>query len=262
MSDNNPTQDKLPKDDAWEEHILAMGKRFEFPPTPDIATLIENRLHPPPKSMMRLITIPTALVLMIACIAVLALPDLRAIASDVLRIGGIQLIKEEHPRESVSPETANDYVDALREIAEPVSLDVIQGELDMDIPLPSFPDDVGPPDTAFLRRADPMMIILVWNDPVAADSIEFSLQFLPNTIDIRKYYDADPDFVVLRRTYGYWLTQPHLFTLRLSDGTDFFERWIEHDVLIWEENDITFRIESDLPLETVIQIAESLTDTP
>ena len=53
-----------------------------------------------------------------------------------------------------------------------------------------------------------------------------------------------------------WAVGP--YPLRIRDGDLQFMRLIEGHVLIWTENNITYRLETDLSLEETIKIAESL----
>jgi hypothetical protein len=56
-----------------------------------------------------------------------------------------------------------------------------------------------------------------------------------------------------------WTEGPYLLQFR-RDGHTVTEvqRLVEGHVLIWAEGEITYRLESDLPLEEAVRIAESL----
>jgi hypothetical protein len=56
--------------------------------------------------------------------------------------------------------------------------------------------------------------------------------------------------------YAIWAQGPYL--IQLTSGTYVFRRTVEGNTLIWEEDNITYRLESDLTLEETIRIAESL----
>ena len=49
-----------------------------------------------------------------------------------------------------------------------------------------------------------------------------------------------------------------LYPIRLYNGNIEFMRMINGHVLIWELGDITCRLETDLPLDEAIKVAESL----
>ena len=53
-----------------------------------------------------------------------------------------------------------------------------------------------------------------------------------------------------------WTVGP--YPLRLYNGDIEFTRLIKGHVLIWQEGDITYRLETDLSLEEAVKIAESL----
>jgi hypothetical protein len=46
--------------------------------------------------------------------------------------------------------------------------------------------------------------------------------------------------------------------LKLSNGVYQDVRLIKGHVLIWEQEEITYRLETDLPLEEAVRVAESL----
>lgn len=53
-----------------------------------------------------------------------------------------------------------------------------------------------------------------------------------------------------------WAVGP--YPLRLHNGDLQFRWLVDGHVLIWEEENLTYRLETDLPLEEAIRIAESL----
>jgi hypothetical protein len=53
-----------------------------------------------------------------------------------------------------------------------------------------------------------------------------------------------------------WADGPYI--LYLTNGKQEYHRLITGHVLIWFENDMTYRLECNLPLDEAIQIAESL----
>ena len=53
-----------------------------------------------------------------------------------------------------------------------------------------------------------------------------------------------------------WTTGP--YPMRLQNGDIQYMRMINGHVLIWENEDVTYRLETDLSLEEAIKIAESL----
>jgi hypothetical protein len=67
--------------------------------------------------------------------------------------------------------------------------------------------------------------------------------------------------VEVRGVPGFWIEgEPHVFLYEDADGVIQFETIrLAGNVLLWEENGVTIRIESALPLEEVLRIAGSLT---
>ena len=91
----------------------------------------------------------------------------------------------------------------------------------------------------------------------SSDLILMSLHFIPRgswAID-----KAEPAVIQETSVNGQraiWAVGP--YPLRLYNGDLQFRRLIDGHVLIWEEENITYRLETDLPLEEAIKIAESL----
>jgi hypothetical protein len=57
-----------------------------------------------------------------------------------------------------------------------------------------------------------------------------------------------------------WAVGP--YPLKMRNGNLDITRLIDGHVLIWTDGDVTYRLETDLPLEEAIKIAESLEAIP
>ena len=101
------------------------------------------------------------------------------------------------------------------------------------------------------------MTILVWIDHERPGKIAMSLHLIPPTSwAIDKF---DPAQVLETQVDGQraiWAVGPYPLRLRNNDLE--YMRLIVGHVLIWTENEITYRIETEQNLEEAIRIAESL----
>jgi hypothetical protein len=127
--------------------------------------------------------------------------------------------------------------------------------------VPTYPPDLGQPDYVFVQDTAGAMTILVWLDPRQPDQVLMSLHFIPQgSWAVEK---AEPQILEETDVNGQraiWATGP--YPLRLYNGDLDFTRLIDGHVLIWADGDITYRLETGLPLEEAIKIAESLQPIP
>jgi hypothetical protein len=71
-----------------------------------------------------------------------------------------------------------------------------------------------------------------------------------------KYYPWDQTGTLVNGDYAAWLTEPH--TLFDAGGEVVTRRIIHDHVLIWYDDEVTYRLETDLPMAEAVKIAESL----
>jgi hypothetical protein len=105
------------------------------------------------------------------------------------------------------------------------------------------------------------VLILVWTEEENLNQAWLILyQIAPGSWAGTK---GEPEVIERTQVHGQpavWVEGLHPFTL--SDGNHVFRRLIVGQALIWEENQVTYRLESYLSLEESIKIAESLESMP
>jgi hypothetical protein len=143
--------------------------------------------------------------------------------------------------------------------------------VDYDILFPSN-SDLGAPDSIFYNEERlGGQISLVWaprpNLPETAESgIGMLISSFRGSLDSSTYAkELDPSRnllldVEVRGRPGFWIEgEPHVFLFENPNGGIEFESIrLAGNVLLWEENGVTMRIESALPREDVLRIAETL----
>ena len=98
---------------------------------------------------------------------------------------------------------------------------------------------------------------MVWLDPAQPERLRLRL----DQIDMPFYglkrasIEAVTQTEVNRQT-AYWVECGH--QIELQNGQEQESYFVEGNVLIWEEGEITYRLESDLSLAEAVQVAESL----
>jgi hypothetical protein len=148
------------------------------------------------------------------------------------------------------------YAVTLSDMAGETTLEAAQASLPFLIRLPDYPDDIGAPERVFLQE-NGAMVILSWTDPVDPYKARLSLHEIgPGGILVGKFEPRVIQETQVNGRYAVWVQGPYL--VQLTNGSIEFRRTVEGNTLIWEENDITYRLETNLPLEEAIKIAESL----
>jgi hypothetical protein len=141
-------------------------------------------------------------------------------------------------------------------MAGETTLEAAQASLPFLIRLPDYPDDIGAPERVFLQE-NGAMVILVWIDPADPHKARLSLHEIgPGSILVGKFEPHVIQETQVNGRYAVWVQGPYL--VQLTNGSIEFRRTVEGNTLIWEENGITYRLESDLSLEETVKTAESL----
>jgi hypothetical protein len=105
------------------------------------------------------------------------------------------------------------------------------------------------------------MTFLIWLDPQDPGEILMSLHFIPpQSWAIKKVQLDVIQETTVNGNYAVWTEGP--YPVRYKNGDLEYSRMIDGHVLIWEAGTITYRLETDLPLEEALNIAESLEPIP
>jgi hypothetical protein len=259
MTDNrfqntDPTSSK----DQWAMRVQDIAGHFDYPPTPDIAGAVRARIERarrwPTGRAIRLAQ-AAAVILLVIIIIMLAVPDLRARAFDLLGIGAVRFVDEPTltPGDD-DPLATLAAADPLFDPAHAVTLDEARSRVNFPIRVPSV---LGAPDQVFLHDQRVPLMILVWTDPAEPTAPPVSLHIIGPGIVAFKYNTEQRIETHVNGQPAAWLVEPHLFTLQPGDA-DMVERVVSVNVLIWEEGDLTYRLEGVATRAEAVRIAESL----
>jgi hypothetical protein len=197
----------------------------------------------------------------------LAVPDARARIAGWFRVGVINILPDaptEAPAEASSevtpgpatPSSPAQIPAALRELSGLTTLEEAQQESGFRIQLPGYPDDLGDPDLVF-RQQLLDLVVLVWLDDNDPDSVQLSLyEFLSSNPIVNK---IEPTVLAETDVNGHpalWLEGPYPLEVRSGDLE--WMRIVEGRSLVWENDGITYRLESLLTLDESLRIAESI----
>ena len=266
--------------DHLEERLAEAAASFNYPPTPDIAGSVRERLETerrPSRRWSR--TVPRRLAWALAALllfgGIAATPDARARILAFLRIGSIEIVvptvtpviptapavvatEQATPRPASSPTPLSSRLNLNGQ----TTLDDAQTRVDFPIRLPSYPPDLAAPDGIYVQDLGGPAVILVWLERGSTARVSMSLHQLTEDAFARKLVQR-PELMQETTVNGRgaaWVRGPHLLQFRAPGGG--FElrerRLVLGNVLIWEENEITYRLETELPLEEAVRVAESL----
>lgn len=256
----------------FETQLRSIAGGMEYPPTPDIAGTVAARLRKVSRPRLMNRTLGRSLVLAVVLIASLMLiPPVRAAVIEFIEIGVVRIFRSDPAPEQVpstmtpvtaTPDTTEpSVIPFFEELAGETTLTGAQERVEYPILLPTYPPELGEPDRVFVQDANGLMTILVWIHPQQPDRVKMSLHQIPEgSWAIEKVSPTVIEETEVNGRQAVWTVGP--YPLRLFNGDLQFRRMIDGQVLIWEVDGITYRLETDLSLEEAIRIAESLEPIP
>jgi hypothetical protein len=169
--------------------------------------------------------------------------------------------------ESITPMTAtpasqsSTLITFLDQIAGETFLANAQEIVEYPLLLPTHPSGLGPPRHVYVQDANGVMTVLVWVDAQQPGRAAMSLHFIPEgTWMIEKFHPTVIEETEVNGRRAVWAVGS--YPLMLRNGDMEFTRLVDGHVLIWVDDDITYRLETNLSLEEAIRIAESLQPVP
>jgi hypothetical protein len=248
---------------------------FAYPATPDIARRVAGRL-----AAAQTVNRPArrgwaaALALVILLAALLAIPPVRAQILEFIQVGVVriwlggadptaaptgsaapltQTAPAPTPGAAPTPTLAPSLTDLLGR-AELSEAGALSG---LPVRLPAYPPGLGEPDYVFVQEQDTPVLFLVWMDPHDPERARLSLHaFGPDSYALEKQNPQVLQHVTVNGLPAVWAQGPYVLRVR-GEGVD-FRTLVSERMLIWEEDGVTYRLESDLTAEEAVQVAESL----
>jgi hypothetical protein len=258
-----------------EEQLRKWSQEFRYPQTPDIAYAVTQSLEgevSPAKHLRRRLAWGVAAILLLLA-ALMSVPTVRAQVLEYLQIGAIRiLLTQPTPTAThestqlpplaggsdglISTATARPYPSII-DLAGETTLAEAQLQLDFPIRLPTYPADLDGPDRVFLQDLGGQAVLLVWMDPTDPDLIRLDLLLMGPGTFAEKGLPLVLEETTVNGQRALWTEGQHFLHLggSMYQGVPLV---IEGNILIWEQNGITHRLESDLPLEEAVTVAESL----
>jgi hypothetical protein len=238
-----------------ERALVALGHELEVPEAPDLAPRVLRALErPAARSMRPRLALALAVVLVAALAATLAIPDARSAFLRFLHIGGARIeFVDELPPVTAYPtdfelELAFGKRMPLAEARARAGFDLLE--------LDEAPDRVylGGRGTVWFVYGRPGAVrLVVAQSPALRVDEPFILKKLADS-------GTHVEQATVRGRPAYFLSgEPHEVLLIDESGEPVFESArLARDVLVWEEDGRTVRLEGDLTLDEALELAESL----
>jgi hypothetical protein len=262
----------------FENQLHSIASGLEYPPTPDIAGSVVAHLHSStrPRVISKKLAWSLTIIFVLAS-SLMLIPPARAAILEFIQIGIVRIFPQptqppagipvtDEP-EFFTPMTATPAAELpsllplLDNLAGETEIENAQEVAPYPILLPAYPPELGEPNHVYVQDVEGMMTVFVWIDPQQPENVLMSLHFIPTGHwAINKMGPTVIQDTEVNGLRGIWAVGP--YPLILSNGDIQVTRMIDGHVLIWAEDEITYRLETDLSLEEAIKIAESLEPIP
>jgi hypothetical protein len=254
---------------GFEEGLRRAAAAFPYPPTPDLAAAVSRRLaaqrRPRPAAWGILGSRLAWAVIVLALVAglLLSVPQVRAALAEFFQIGAIRIFPAD-------PTAAVQGTPAITATPRP-TMPALTGEttperaaaaLGAPLNLPEYPEGLGAPDRVYLQYVGGPQAILVWDEPGRPEEVRLALHALRLEEGALggKFQVREVEETAVAGRPAYWVVGEHMLEYRDAAGRTLFRpaRLVAGNVLIWEAEGITYRLETSLPLEEAVRIAESI----
>lgn len=244
-----------------EQALLDLANHIDWPDPSEQNADLRRRLAVAPVKPRRRHWIPaTALVLVVVASLLLLSPTAREAVADLLGVAGIEIRFDPDPAQVVGAEL---------QLGEEVTLEQAAEAVDFEV---SVPGDPGPPDAVFLSdRPSSGRVSMVWVGsetlPASGDS-EIGLIYSQFASELAEGADfvksVTPDTSVraveVDDAIGLWIEgAPHVISYEDAAGNRVEEETrLAGNVLMWESEGVTHRIETTEGLGPTLALAGSL----
>lgn len=266
--------------DRWEQRTAETAAALDYPATPNLAQQLRAERMAEAIAAQQRVALTrrfafTVLALIALCAALLVVPPARAAIVNFLRIGAVQInlieptptptptaMPTPTPRSTLTPQPTTTPtatpppLSSVLDLSGEMTLAEARRRISFPIRLPTYPADLGQPDAVFVQHLGDLTVMLAWTDPAQPRRVRLALQqFGPRGFAEK----GEPRVIRETQVKG----QPALWTvgeylILTRDGNMDMRRLITGNVLIWKDGDITYRLETDLPMDEAVKIAQSL----
>ncbi|HEU5113227.1 MAG TPA: hypothetical protein VFU96_07890 [Acidimicrobiia bacterium] len=244
-----------------EQTLLELAHHIDWPEPSDQGVDLRSRLAAAPARRARRRWIPaTAIVLIMVASLLLFSPRARQAVADLLGVAGIEIRFDPDPAKIVGGELDLGEAMTLEEAAEAVDFEL------------TVPANLPPPDGVFLSdRPSSGRVSMVWEGtealPASGESgigvvySQFALELAEDADFVKSVMpDTSVRAVEVDGAIGLWIEgAPHVISYEDAAGNRVEEETrLAGNVLMWESQGVTHRIETTLGLGATLALAGSL----
>ena len=278
MSDHRASYDggESQTEDAMDRYLTNKASALRYPPTPDIASSVRQRLvshsaystHDARDTQQRPRAAWAAMALTVLVLlgALLVVPGLRRFAADVYT-GLVHTItgeQEPAPAPAITPpvEQSTPYISlSSLKLYGATDLGTAQSKVIFPIKVPTYPADLGYPDRVYYQKHNGDVVVLVWTDAANPDRPRLALQLMKygGTGEIKQ----ESDYAMVDGVKMFWVTAPQPLEVLTTGDRSMTEdhNIIQGDALMWVGKDgTTYRLETGLSRDETLRIARSISD--
>jgi hypothetical protein len=243
-----------------EQALLELAHHIDWPEQSASTPDLQRRLAAPPaRPRYRWIPVTAVLLVLVASLLLFS-PRARQAVADLLGVAGIEITFDPDPAETVGVEL---------ELGEQMSIEEATEAVDFEL---SAPGSLRSPDAVFLSdRPSSGRVSMVWESdetlPASGDTgiglihSQFALELAEDAEFVKS---ATPDTSVraveVGSAIGLWIEgAPHVISYEDAAGNRVEEETrLAGNVLMWESDGVTHRIETTVGLQATLRLADSL----
>lgn len=228
-----------------EQKLRQAAQNMEYPPTP----MIDVPFHQSPQRRSNYrYAWQLAILIMVIAVSLLMWEPARAKVEVWLGLSSVEIVPPEQ-----APPADIELIEAVT-LSQQTTLAEAQAQTRFTL---QYPAEIGLPDEVYVQgEAYQAGVIMVWRDE--QNAVAYAFYQLPNSLGFYKGIEAVVVTEVEESMIALWLDAPHTFWADSEQELVQQAYLIEQPVLIWESGGILYRLESNLSLEEVIPIANSL----
>src|SRR5689334_14575780 len=200
-------------DPVLEQRLTDAGRVLSYPPTPDIAGAVRAQIAQPRRSHLSRRLLWAALIIALLLTALMAVPEVRAAVLRFLRIGSVTIFQTEPtptatPTGTFTPAPTATLIYSLQSLKGRMSLDEARKQFGYPIRLPTYPADLGLPDSVFLQYFGDNFVVLVWLDAPRKD-VRLTLHILSPNAQVNKIQPKIIERTTVNGNEALWTQGPY-----------------------------------------------------
>jgi hypothetical protein len=245
-----------------EQSLTAAGRSIAWPDEADLTMVVRSAIgdRSPRRATTRALAYAATFAALVVALSLLSFPGVRTAVADFLGIGGVRI-----DTGGSAPTPAGEL-----DLGEPLSLARARDSVAFEVRLPAA---LGQPDSVWLdTEVIGGQVALAYDassdlPPAPGTKLGALITQFPDAevsdAALKKVTGSQPgttyEPVIVEGAQGFWVSgEPHVIAYLEADGDIRNETVrLAGNVLLWESNGVTYRIESTLSKSDALAIAES-----